>query len=406
MESCRLAPLTDQNGKLAIFIKSLKGGGAERSTVNLANALAASGVDVDLLVVDEKGVFHDLVSDKVNLIRLRQASFVQTMRSLWRYPMDLLYLLRLIVIPSSPKPAPAVPALADYLRKTRPRALLTALDYGNIAAVVARTVSDVDTRIVIGQRNQLSEGYIGRAKWRQKHVAPTLRYFFERADAIVSVSKGVSKDLGEALKLPDHQLHAVYNAVYNSTLEKQSLEDMQHVWFNNKEIPVIIAVGKLKPQKDFETLIKAFAKVRTKIKARLIILGEGPMLSDLNLLVEKLNISDYVIFEGFVQNPFKYMRNADLFVLSSKYEGLPGVLVQALACGCPVVSTDCPSGPREILENGKYGPLVPVADADALATAIIAQLQTRHDRDYLQIRGRSFSEEEAVRGYLRVLLGN
>jgi glycosyltransferase involved in cell wall biosynthesis len=181
---------------------------------------------------------------------------------------------------------------------------------------------------------------------------------------------------------------------------------MQHVWFNNKEIPVIIAVGKLKPQKDFETLIKAFAKVRTKFKARLIILGEGPMLSDLNLLVEKLNITDDVIFEGFVQNPFKYMRNADLFVLSSKYEGLPGVLVQALACGCPVVSTDCPSGPREILENGRYGPLVPVADENALATAIIAQLQTRHDRDYLQTRGRSFSEEEAVRGYLRVLLGN
>ncbi|MCM0752885.1 hypothetical protein DEA98_22540 [Brucella pseudogrignonensis] len=220
------------------------------------------------------------------------------------------------------------------------------------------------------------------------------------------VSKGVSKDLGEALKLPDHQLHAVYNAVYNSTLEEQSLEDMQHVWFKNKETPVILAVGKLKPQKDFETLIKSFAKVRTKIKARLIILGEGPMLSDLNLLVEKLNISDHVIFEGFVQNPFKYMRNADLFVLSSKYEGLPGVLVQALACGCPVVSTDCPSGPREILENGKYGPLVPVTDANALATAIISQLQTRHDRDYLQIRGRSFSEEEAVRGYLRVLLGN
>jgi len=406
MESCWVSSLTDQNGKLAIFIKSLKGGGAERSTVNLANALAASGVDVDLLVVDEKGVFHDLVSDKVNLIRLRQASFVQTMRSLWRYPMDLLYLLRLIVIPSSPKPAAAVPALADYLRKTRPRALLTALDYGNIAAVVARTVSDVDTRIVIGQRNQLSEGYTGRAKWRQKHISPTLRYFFERADAIVSVSKGVSKDLGEALKLPDHQLHAVYNAVYNSTLEEQSLEEMQHVWFNNKEIPVIIAVGKLKPQKDFETLIKAFALVRTKLKARLIILGEGPVLSDLNLLVEKLNIADHVIFEGFVQNPFKYMRNADLFVLSSKYEGLPGVLVQALACGCPVVSTDCPSGPREILENGKYGPLVPVADANALATAIIAQLQIRHDRDYLQIRGRSFSEEEAVRGYLRVLLGN
>ncbi len=401
-----MASLTDQNGKIAIFIKSLKGGGAERSTVNLANALAAWGVDVDLLVVDEKGVFHDLVSDKVNLIRLRQASFVQTMRRLWRYPMDVLYLLRLIVIPSSPKPAAAVPALADYLRNTRPRALLTALDYGNIAAVVARTVSDVDTRIVIGQRNQLSEGYTGRAKWRRKHITPTLRYFFERADAIVSVSKGVSKDLGEALKLPDHQLHAVYNAVYNSALEEQSLEDMQHVWFNNKEIPVIIAVGKLKPQKDFETLIKAFAQVRTKINARLIILGEGPMLSSLNLLVEKLNITDDVIFEGFVQNPFKYMRNADLFVLSSKYEGLPGVLVQALACGCPVVSTDCPSGPREILENGKYGPLVPVADANALATAIIAQLQTRHDRDYLQTRGRTFSEKEAVRGYLRVLFGN
>jgi len=393
----------DRDRKLVIFIKSLKGGGAERSTVNLANALAASGIDVDLLIIDKKGVFHELVSEQVNLIRLPEASFVQIIRRLWRYPMDLAYLLRLIVVPGSPKPAAAVPALADYLRNTRPQALLTALDYGNIAAVVARTVANVDTRVVIGQRNQLSEGYKGRAKWRHKQIVPTLRYFFERADAVVSVSKGVSEDLGKALQLPDHKLHVVYNAVYNSILEAQSLEEIQHEWLKNKEIPVLLAAGKLKPQKDFETLLKAFAQVRTKIKAGLIILGEGPMRSTLISLAKKLNIAEDVRFEGFVQNPFKYMRHADLFVLSSKYEGLPGVLVQALACGCPVVSTDCPSGPREILENGKYGSLVPVADANALADAIIAKLQTPHDPENLKSQGRSFSEEAAVRGYARVL---
>lgn len=393
-----------ESRKIAILIKSLQGGGAERSTVNLANALAASGVDVDLLVIDQRGVFQELVSPLVNVIKLPKASIAQTIWCLRRQPKDLAFLLRLLVIPSSPKPASAIPAIAKYLRKVRPGALLTALDYGNIAAVVARTAAGGETRIVLGQRNQLSQGYGGRSEWRRRQIVPTLKYFFEKADAIVSVSKGVAKDLGETLRIPDDRLYAIYNAVFNRALEQQSFEVLNHPWFSNADIPVVLAVGKLKPQKDFETLLKAFANVRAQRKARLVILGQGPMLADLKSLARKLNIADDVSFEGFVQNPFKFMRQADLFVLSSRYEGLPGVLVQALACGCPVVSTDCPSGPREILESEKHGMLVPVADVDAMAKAILTQLDKTHDRSLLEQRGRFFSEEEAVENYKNVLL--
>ncbi len=262
--------------RIAIFIKSLQGGGAERSTVNLANALADSGLIVDLLVIDNDGVFSDLVSPFVNVIKLPKASMCQTIWCLRRQPKDLAFLLRLLLIPSSPKPARAIPAMARYLRLSRPDALLTALDYGNVAAVVARTASGVNIRIVLGQRNQLSQEYQGRSEWRKRQIIPTLRYFFAKADAIVSVSKGVSEDLGETLQIARHRLHAIYNAVFNKTLEEQSFETLDHPWFLNADIPVILAVGKLKPQKDYVTLLKAFAKVRMRREVRLVILEPVP----------------------------------------------------------------------------------------------------------------------------------
>jgi len=162
-------------------------------------------------------------------------------------------------------------------------------------------------------------------------------------------------------------------------------------------------VGRLTEQKDFSTLLQAFAQVRAQRQARLLLLGEGEMRDELTALGLALGIAKDLSLHGFTNNPFAYMARAAVFVLSSAYEGLPGVLIQALACGCPVVSTDCPSGPSEILENGQYGRLVPVGDPAAMAQAILSTLEAPPDRGLLQKQASLFSVDRAVEQYLEVL---
>ena len=176
-----------------------------------------------------------------------------------------------------------------------------------------------------------------------------------------------------------------------------------HPWLDGSDIPVVIAAGKLKPQKDFETLLRAFALVQAKRNARLIILGRGPKKQALRELATELGISDCFQLPGHVRNPYAYFSRAAVFVLSSAWEGLPNVLIEAMACGCSVVSTDCPSGPFEILEEGAVGRLVPVGDATAMAKAIIESLDNPTRKDVLLARARAFSYEEAISAYESVL---
>ncbi len=386
---------------VAIFIQSLQGGGAERSTVNLANGLARAGVKIDLLLGNTDGVFTGDVSDKVNIVKIDKTPLWRSLFSV--SPITLFFLFLLFLLPGSPKPLRVVPALTAYLTRNRPAALMSVLDYGNVASIVAAESARTGARVVIGQRNYLSEEYKRRAGWRRMLVKPTLGHFYKKANAIVAVSKAAAQDLSETLSIDDEKVFAVYNAVANDDLRRRSQEELAHAWYGESRPPVILAAGKLKPQKDFVTLLKAFRKVKDVVDCRLVILGTGPQASELKTLAEDLKIEPFVSFEGFSDNPFKYMRNSDLFVLSSAYEGLPGVLIQALACGCPVVSTDCPSGPDEILEGGEFGDLVPVGDEVALADAIIANLRRPHDRRRLAQRGAFFSEEAALSGYLDVL---
>lgn len=389
--------------RVAIFIEALRGGGAERSTVNLANSLAERGVHIDLLLMKDDGVFTNQVSPLVNLIKVKKSRFWAALWLLKARPIEILYMFCLFLLPGSPKPLRAVPGIVNYIHDARPNVLMSVLDYGNIAVIVAKWLSGIDLRIVIGQRNQLSREYTGRSAWRRKLVIPTLRYFYKRADVIVAVSKGVALDLHQCLSIPTTKIFAIYNAVSNDMLYTQSKKELKHPWFGHIDRRVILAAGKLKPQKDFETLLRAFQIVRSREIVELVILGEGPLRSNLEMLAKDLGVEDHVSFEGFVENPFNYMRNADLFVLSSRYEGLPGVLIQALACGCPVVSTACPSGPAEILNDGQFGALVPVGDVRKLADAILAFLEATHDKRALEEHGRSFSEKAAISKYLQVM---
>ena len=202
-----------------------------------------------------------------------------------------------------------------------------------------------------------------------------MRLTYRSADTIIAVSNGVADDLSTMLKLKRNQINVIYNPVVSEHLIKNSREPVDHPWLTSNKVPVILGVGRLTEAKNFNALIHAFSIVVASIPARLIILGEGEQRDSLETIIDQLNLADQVDLPGFTNNPYPYMRCADLFVLSSIWEGLPTVLIEALSCGTKVVSTDCPSGPREILENGKWGTLVPVNNAEELANAMIFSLE-------------------------------
>ncbi|MFC7053413.1 glycosyltransferase [Hansschlegelia quercus] len=390
--------------RLALFIRSLKAGGAERSTVNLAGALAKRGYAVDLVLGRAEGPFLADVPSAVRVVDLAARSALPVLAvAPWR-PGDFIALVP-VLLDNPPRTLGAIPALARYLRRERPAAMLSALDHGNVAAVIARDLAGVGTRLTLSQRNHLTSDLAAAHEPRVTKLAPLIRRFYPRADAIVAVSDGVADDLAAVAEIPRERIRAIYNAVATPELYAQAAAPLDHPWFVEGAKPVILSVGKLKPQKDYPTLIRAFALLRRERDARLVILGDGPDREALAALAAELGVAEDLDMPGFAPNPFAYMARADLFVLSSAFEGLPGVLIQALACGCPVVSTDCPSGPREILEGGVYGPLTPVGDAAALKEAMAATLASPPDREALRQRGAWFSPERAADAYLDVMLG-
>jgi glycosyltransferase involved in cell wall biosynthesis len=230
------------------------------------------------------------------------------------------------------------------------------------------------------------------------------KQFYPWADGIVAVSQGVGDDLAQFVDLNGKPIHVIYNPVVRPELHDLARLPLDHPWFRPGEPPVVLGVGRLNPQKDFGTLIRAFAKVVRTREARLLILGEGAQRDELEALVKELNLQQQISLPGFANDVYAYMSRASLFVLSSKWEGLPGVLIEAMCCGAPVVSTDCPSGPREILQDGKYGDLVPMDDADALADAIATNLDAGSTGPPRE-SWRRFEPETVVDQYLEVLLG-
>jgi glycosyltransferase involved in cell wall biosynthesis len=227
--------------------------------------------------------------------------------------------------------------------------------------------------------------------------------FYLKADCIVAVSEGVADDLVSEVGLPRSAIRVIYNPVVTPELAARAEEPLVHPWLVPGSAPVLLAAGRLSAQKDFPTLLRAFARVRAARPARLIILGEGELRAQLEAQAVALGLGEDVQFPGFVENPYAYMRRAGVFVLSSAWEGFGIVLVEAMACGAPVVSTDCPVGPAEILEGGRYGPLVPIGDDGALAHAILSALDCPMDPERLRARAGDFALEKIGRQYLEVL---
>jgi glycosyltransferase involved in cell wall biosynthesis len=295
-----------------------------------------------------------------------------------------------------------IPALTEYLRDQQPTALLSALTRANVVAVVAKLLSGGTTRIVVSERNHLSRAAANADRRFVKRV-DLARHFYPLADACVGVSEGVADDLSELIGLAREKIVAVKNPVVTAELASRAAEPIDHPWFATGGPPVVLAAGRLTAQKDYPTLLRAVDLVRRSRPIRLLIIGSGPERESLIALANALHLADLVEFHGFAENPYAFMARASAFVLASAWEGSPNALVEAMACGCPVVSTDCPSGPSEILADARYGRLVPVGDCDALSRAISETLDDPTDAAVLHEGAARYSSEASAEDYERVL---
>jgi len=369
--------------------------------VNLATSFADRGHRIDLVLGRVEGAFVREVPASVRLVDLGGQTVLPTLATLVRDPATAYKLAPILLSKRPPWILGCLPALVRYLQSEQPDAMLSALNATNITALWGRRVAGVATRLVVSERNTLSQRAAGESGLAG--LPKVVGRFYPEADAIAAVSNGVADDLARTAAIPRGSIHTTYNPVVTPDIERLAREPIDHPWFATDGPPLILGAGKLKRQKDFLTLIEAFAQLQAKRSARLMILGEGPQRARLEARVRELGIQESVAMPGFVANPFAYMARASAFALSSAWEGLPGVLVQALACGCPVVATDCPSGPREILDNGTYGPLVPVGDNRALCAAIERVLEFPAAAERLRERAQIFSAERVAARYLALL---
>lgn len=358
---------------IAILMPNLIGGGAERVAVNLANGFAKRGYSVDMVLLSATGEFLADLRPEIRVVDLR----VKRMR--W-----------------------GLPSMVRYLRQARPAAVLACMWPLTLAALCARVLARVPLRMVVAEHTTWSRDEIASSPWGRWKVGRTMNWAFPAAGGIVAVSQGAANDLARFAKLDRSTITVIYNPVVGDAKQPATAALAPVEWWTGAHRRVL-AVGTLKPIKDYPTLLTAFAQLRQRVDARLLILGEGGCRAVLLAQACQLGIEGSVFMHGFVKDPSPYYQQADLHVLSSTGEGFGNVIVEALAAGTPVVSTDCPSGPREILADGQFGRLVPLGDAPALAVAMAESLAATHDRAALKARAQDFSIDKAVAQYEALL---
>ena len=368
---------TDHERKrIAIFLPRFGQGGVERMLINLAEELGHKGYAIDVLLTGDKKVpFIDETDTCVNYIRFSSSGVFRLLFS-----------------------------LKSYLEKNTPDALVSAkLKKGHALAVLAGKMARVPTRMYLRIGTHLSRRNKGKIFTKKIRDEMSLRYAALKADGIIAVSEGIREDVQRIAGVSEQRVRVVPNPTVTRRIHALADEPVSHVWIREKDAPVVLGVGSLRNQKDFSTLIRAFAILRQSVEARLIILGEGRQGPKLKELAAQLKVSDCIDFPGFVHNPYAYMARSDLFVMSSAWEGSPNVLIEAMALGTPVVSTDCPSGPSEILHGGKYGSLVPVGDYRKLAEKMRETLENPLSANELQEAIKPYGIENSVRKYLEVM---
>ena len=358
---------------ISILLPDLRGGGAERVAVNLANGFFQRGYAVEMVLMSATGEF---LSDLLPGIRVVD---LQVRR------------LRGLILP-----------LVRYLRQAKPDALLACMWPLTVIAPWARVLARAHTRIVIAEHTTWSRAKITSSLVTRWLARLTMRFTFPWVDGVVAVSQGVADDLANFGRIDRNSVTVIYNPVVGD-LKPPSNEALAPLGWWCGTHRRVLAVGTLKPIKDYSNLLNAFAKLCEKANTRLLILGEGGCRPALVEQARKLGLQDKIFMPGFVKDLAPYYEHADLFVLSSTGEGLPTVIIEALSAGTPVVSTDCPSGPREILVDGAFGTLVPLGDSVALAAAMQESLESVHDSGAIVARAQDFSIDKAVSRYLELL---
>lgn len=358
--------------KIGIFIGSMEGGGAERVVLNLSNEFQKRGVSFVLILRFVKGHYLKELNPKIKIIELNANN-----------PFILIF--RIIRV----------------CKKNKIGTLLTVSRYNNVLGLFANYFLHI--RIIIREASTF-DGIFTEKKFKSIILLKLMKTLYPLADKIIANSIDTANDIFDHIEIPNNKLFVIYNPLVNDEIQKLSKEIISNEVFNKLTKPIVISVGRLFPQKNYSYLIRSFAKVRNIVpKASLLILGEGPLKNQLINQAKKLKIESAVHFLGFVDNPYKFLRSSDVFVLSSLYEGFGNVIVEALSVGLPVVSTNCPGGPREILNSEKIGELVPLNDDKALADAIIKSLKTKYNKQQLVERAKCFSIEKITDRYLEII---
>lgn len=361
--------------RIAVFISFSGTGGVERMIVNLCTGFSQRGYQVDLLLIKDKSDHLVHLPDDVNVIRLGTK---HAYSSLWR--------------------------LVKYLREERPDALLSAKERANRIALLARKLSGVNIPTGVRLGTTVSAALAGKSHLRRFFWFWPMKLTYKHADVVIPVSQGVADDVIRITGVDSNRVKVIRNPVISPRMFELSRQPLSHPeWFDGTT-PTLVAAGRFTRQKDFKTLIRALKQITLEFPCRLVILGEeGGLREQYNKLATELGIQRYLLMPGFAKNPYPAISHADCFVLSSLWEGSPNVLTEALALGTPVVATDCPSGPAEILQQGVYGPLVPMGDAEAMAQAIIEVLNNPHPSKFLQRASEEYTIDRSVDDYLKAL---
>ena len=354
--------------RVAFVLPWMGGGGIERLTLALMQGFVDRGYAIDLVLTEEGGNFMHLVPKAAH-----------------------------IELFECPRVRHTIPRLRDYMRRRKPDAMIVSVWPLTAATVIARLGLKHPPRLILSDHNHLTTQYSHNAKaWAMLRLS--LKFLYPRADALVGVSQGVADDVAAIAGLPQAHTTTIYNPIAAPERTDWPKAETDALWQDHKG-PRIISVGRFKKQKNHSLLLRAFAKIYAATGARLAMLGEGELEDDLRAEIAASGLSDHVILPGFVVDPSPYYASADIFALSSDYEGFGNVLVEAMHFGLSVVSTDCKSGPAEILDNGRFGRLVPVGDADALAEALAQTIAAPAEKDAMKQRALDFSVENATAAY-------
>jgi glycosyltransferase involved in cell wall biosynthesis len=361
--------------KLAILVSFSGQGGVERMIANLCQALVDAPIDLDVLLIKAQGPYVDRLPDAANIISLRAR---HSLTSVWE--------------------------VARYLKRERPDALLAIKHRGILAALRARQLARTDTPISGRIGTTVSAALANKSSRRRQRWYRAMCKHYPKLEKLIAVSQGVAEDVLDITGMNESRVTVVRNPTVTPDMLMAATEPVEHPWLSpDNLVPVIMGVGRLTEQKDFDTLIAAFAKVRSQQEARLIILGDGGLRSELIAQVTALGVDKHVALPGFQSNPWAWMSKASVFALSSRWEGSPNTLTEAMALGIPVVSTDCPSGPRELLDAGRFAPLVAMGDSDALANALLWVLAKPPQSQMLTEAVSAYHRDVSAAAYLQTL---